>query len=166
MGTYRERLGVPASYWLLAVPLVILLGSEGYFFAGGYFPALGMGALLIIVAAFLLRWGGTTIEVADGVLRAGRDVLPLSTAAEVIALSERQAARLRGPQADPAAHLLLRPYLKRAVCVRLAAADGQAPYWLVATRHPERLATAIDHARQADGTPRTDSRRGGPQSVG
>ncbi len=50
-------------------------------------------------------------------LRAGRDTLALSDADEVIALDERQTTALRGPRADPAAHLLLRPYLKRAVYV-------------------------------------------------
>ena len=28
MGSYRERLLVPVSYWLLAVPVVVTLGAE------------------------------------------------------------------------------------------------------------------------------------------
>ena len=62
-----------------------------------------------------------------GVLRAGRDTLPLSEAGEMVPLDEKQAALLRGPRADPAAHLLLRPYVKRAVYVAVAdPADGRA----------------------------------------
>ena len=85
-------------------------------------------------------------------LRAGKDTLALSHADEVIALDERQARALSGPRADPAAHLLLRPYLKRAVYVSLADPGEGVPYWLVATRHPEELAAAIEGARR-------DSRR-------
>ena len=75
----------------------------------------------------------------------------LTAVGEVVALDEKQAALLRGPRADPAAHLMLRPYLKRAVYIRLADPGSGVPYWLVATRHPEELATAIERQRQAVG---------------
>lgn len=163
MGTYRERLLAPVSYWLIAVPVVVLLGAEAYFFVDGYIPVLTIALIYAIVAVFLLNWGSATVEVTGGVLRAGRDTLALSDASEVIALSPEQAALLRGPRADPSAHLLLRPYLKRAVCVRLteaAAAEG-VPYWLVSTRHPDKLAAAIESARQP-----TDRQPGDWESVG
>jgi hypothetical protein len=147
MGSYRERLLVPVSYWLLAVPVVATLGAEAYFFVDGIIPPLVIGVLFAIVAAFLINWSSATIEVAGAVLRAGRDTLALSDADEVIALDERQAKALGGPRADPAAHLLLRPYLKRAVYVSLADPADGVPYWLIATRHPAELAAAIDSAR-------------------
>jgi hypothetical protein len=155
MGTYRERLLVPVGYWLTAVPVVMLLGAEAYFFVDGYLPALTMVALYAIVAAFLLNWGSVTVEVTGGVLRAGRDTLALSDASEVIALNAEQAAALRGPRADPAAHLLLRPYLKRAVCVRLTEAEAESgvPYWLISTRHPDKLAAVLESARRAGDWP-------------
>ena len=147
MGSYRERLLVPVSYWLLTVPVVVTLGAEAYFFVDGIIPPLVIGALFAIVATFLVHWSTATIEVAGGVLRAGKDALALSDADEVIALDEKQATALRGPRADPAAHILLRPYLKRAVYVSLADPGEGVPYWLVATRRPEELAAAIESAR-------------------
>jgi hypothetical protein len=147
MGSYRERLLVPVSYWLLTVPVVVTLGAEAYFFVDGIIPPLVIGALFAIVATFLVHWSTATIEVAGGVLRAGKDTLALSDTDEVIALDEKQATALRGPRADPAAHILLRPYLKRAVYVSLADPGEGAPYWLVATRRPEELAAAIERAR-------------------
>jgi hypothetical protein len=166
MGSYRERLLVPVSYWLLAVPVVVTLGAEAYFFVDGFIPPLVIGVLFAIAAAFLVHWSSATIEVTGAVLRAGKDTLALGEAGEVIALDERQARALRGPQADPAAHILLRPYLSRAVCVRLAEPSEGVPYWLVATRHPEKLAAAIESARPSDG-PRHDSHQsGGWESVG
>ena len=80
-----------------------------------------------------MHWSSATIEVTGAVLRAGKDTLALSDADEVLALDERQAMALRGPQADPSAHILLRPYLKRAVYVSLADPGEGVPYWLVAT---------------------------------
>ena len=150
MGSYRERLLVPVSYWLLTVPVVVTLGAEAYFFVDGIIPPLVIVALFAIVATFLVHWSTATIEVAGGVLRAGKDALALSEADEVVALDEKQATALRGPRADPSAHILLRPYLRRAVYIGLADPAAGVPYWLVATRHPERLAAAIESARHGD----------------
>ena len=161
MGSYHERLLVPVSYWLLAVPSIAFLGAEAWFVAGGIVPPITLAVLCLIAAGFLVYWGAATIEVAGGVLRAGRDTLPLAEAGEVVALDEEQARLLRGPRADPAAHLFLRPYVKRAVYVGLAHPTGGVPYWLISTRHPDRLTAAIGRA-DADGGPGTDAR----QSVG
>jgi Protein of unknown function (DUF3093) len=152
MGSYRERLLVPVSYWLLAVPVVVTLGAEAYFFVDGWIPPLVIGLFAVIVGVFLVHWSGATIEVTGSVLRADKATLALGEADRVMALDERQAAQLRGPKADPAAHLLLRPYLKRAVYIGLADPGEGAPYWLVATRHPEQLAAAVERGmRAADG---------------
>ena len=85
---------------------------------------------------------------------------------EVVALDERQAMALRGPRADPSAHILLRPYLRRAVYVGLAEPASDVPYWLVATRHPEELAAAIESARPHDGRPHDGHQSGDWESVG
>lgn len=150
MGSYRERLFVPVSYWALAVPVVVLLGSEAYFFVDGVIPLLFMALIAVVVVAFLMNWGAATIEVTAGVLRAGRDTLALSEASQVVALDERQSKLLGGPRADPAARILLRPYLRRAVYVALAEPIEGVPYWLVATRRPDELAAAIERARRND----------------
>jgi Protein of unknown function (DUF3093) len=151
MGSYRERLLAPVSYWLLAVPVAVTLGAEAYFFVDGFIPPLIIVALYAIITVFLVNWSSATIEVTGAVLRAGRDTLALGDADEVIALDEKQAMALRGPRADPAAHILLRPYLKRAVYIALANPGDGVPYWLLATRRPEELAAAIEGAREYEG---------------
>ncbi len=108
------------------------------------YVALGGGC-----AAALLIWGGVTIEVTDGQLRAGTAVLPLRAAGEVAQLDEAQARAMRGPRADPAAFLLIRPYLRAAVYVEVSAAAPAPPSWLLATRHPAELAAAIESSRPA-----------------
>ena len=151
MRSYREHLRVPVSWWLLAIPCVAILGAEVYAGFGGFIPPLVDAVFTAVVVGFLLAWGAATIEVADGTLRAGGATLPLSRAGDVMALDEKQAALLRGPRADPAAHLMLRPYLKRAVYIALADPGSGVPYWLVATRHPAELTAAIERSRQTVG---------------
>jgi hypothetical protein len=151
MRSYREHLRVPVSWWLLAIPSIVILGAEVWAGFGGFIPPLIYAVFTAVVAGFLLSWGATSIEVANGVLRAGNASLPLGQAGDVVPLDEKQAAQLRGPRGDPAAHLMLRPYLKRAVYIALADPTDGVPYWLIATRHPAELATAIERSRQAVG---------------
>jgi len=143
MRFYREQLRVPASYWLLAMPVVAILGAELFAGFSGLVAAVVYAVFILVVGGFLLAWGATRVEVTETVLRAGGDVLPLSAIGEVQPLDEQQAALLRGPRADPAAHLLLRPYLKKAVYVGLADPSDGVPYWLIATRRPAELAAAL-----------------------
>jgi hypothetical protein len=145
---YRETLRVPASYWLLSVPVVALLGAELFAGFSSLVAIVVYAVFVIVVGGFLLAWGTARIEVADGVLRAGGETLPLSAIGEALPLDPSQAALLRGPKADPAAYLMLRPYLKKAVYIGLADPASEIPYWLIATRRPAELAAALsaDHA--------------------
>src|SRR5262249_34226341 len=151
MGSYRERLRVPVSWWLLAVPVIAILGGEVYAGFGGFIPPLIYAVFVAAVAGFLLAWGAASVEVTDGAVRAGGATPPLRQIGDVAALAGKQAAFLGAPRADPAAHLMLRRYLKRAVYIALADQGSEVPYWLVATRHPEELATAIERGRQTVG---------------
>jgi len=146
MDSYRERLSAPVLWWVLAAVCVALLGTEVWAGLGGFIPALTYIVLSLIVGAILVNWSMAVIEVSGGTLRAGGATLPLDKAGEVVALDEQQAARLRGPRADPAAHLLLRPYLKRAVYIEVTDPASDAPYWLLATRRPAELAAAIQRS--------------------
>jgi len=143
MRSYREQLRVPASYWLLAIPVVAILGAELFAGFSGLVAAVVYAVFILVVGGFLLAWGATRVEVTGTVLRVGGDVLPLSAIGEVEPLDEQQAALLRGPKADPAAHLLLRPYLKKAVYIGLADPSDGVPYWLIGTRRPAELAAAL-----------------------
>ena len=151
MHSYRERLSVPVGWWVLAVVCVVLLGTEVWAGLGGFIPVLTYAVLALIVGAVLVNWSAAVIEVTGGTLRAARATLPLDQVGKVVALDEAQAARLRGPRADPAAHLLLRPYLKRAVYIEVADPASKVPYWLLATRRPAELAAAIQRSHETVG---------------
>ncbi|HEX6523154.1 MAG TPA: DUF3093 domain-containing protein [Streptosporangiaceae bacterium] len=141
---YRERLRVPAAWWLLAVPVVVVLGAEFYEVLSSPWPPVIIVCFAAACAVLLILLGRAEIEVdaGDGTLKAGGQTLRLAAVHKVAALDERQTARLRGPSADPAAYLYSRPYLKRSVYLGLD--DGGVPYWLIGTRHPAELAAVVE----------------------
>ena len=146
MSDYRERLRVPLAWWLLTLPTALIIGATIYAGLAEPWPVIIVIGLIAGCAAFLIAMGLATIEVRDGTLRAGKAALPLTTVSEVVVLDENQTMRLRGPRADPAAHLYSRPYLKESVYLAVAP-SGAAPYWLVGTRHPAELAAVIERCR-------------------
>jgi hypothetical protein len=152
MRGYRERLWVPLSWWLAITGCVLLFGSM-------LWAGLSLATAVIIYAGLeaacalaLLGWGAAVIEVTQSDLRAGRLRLPLASIGDVSPLDAGQARALRGPRADPAAYMLLRPYLRAAVYVEVAGRPSDRPYWLIATRHPAELAAAL---KGAGGSPVT-----------
>ena len=151
MRDYRERLYVPLAWWLLAVPTVLILGGTLYAGLPWPWPVVIVGGLAAGCAVLLIALGRGSVEVGGGALRAGGAALPLTAVSEVVALDERQSTRLRGPRADPAAHLYLRPYLKESVYVAVDPAATACPYWLIGTRHPGELASAIERCRVRGG---------------
>lgn len=149
MCIYRERMRVPLSWWLLGLTAIIILGAElsagfGWLTALVVYGALGGGYV-----AMLLSWGRARVEVWPSELRAGAARLPLGSVGEVTELTEAQTRAIRGPRADPAALLLVRPYLRRAVYIEVTGTERETPYWLVGSRHPAELAAAIAATRPA-----------------
>ena len=151
MRSYRERLRVPASYWVLGF---ITMATFASFAWAGFSYLVAVATYLVLVVApgvALWIWGNATIMVTDGELRAGRATLPLAQSGHVQVLDTAQTGKLRGPLADPASLMLIRPYLSRAVYIEVAGpAAGESPahpYWLVGSRDPEALAAAIVTAR-------------------
>ncbi len=149
MRVYHERLRVPLAWWILGLAVIGLLGAEpaagfGWPVAAGIYAVFGGGYV-----AMLLSWGRARIEVADGELRAGGERLPLAAIGEVRTLDRAQTRALRGPRADPASFLLIRPYLPQAVYVEVTDPAVQSAFWLVGTRDPDVLAAAISGSRPA-----------------
>jgi hypothetical protein len=147
MRNYREHLRVPASWWVLGFVTMVTFAT---FVWAGFNPIVGVVSYVVLLgvpAAALLVWGNSTIVVSDGELKAGQATMPLAQAGQVQALDEAQTRQMRGPMADPAAYMLMRPYLRYSVYVAVTGDNAARPYWLIGTRNPETLASAIDRSR-------------------
>jgi hypothetical protein len=146
--SYQERLSVPGAWW----PAVLLITGFGIFEVGSGFTYVVMVPVAVFFVGFfivpLLVSGSTRIAVRDGVLHAGGKDLPVTSVTSIQPL-DRAATRLRlGPQADPAAHSVVRGWIGPSVMLRLANPQP-VPYWIVSTRRPEELAAAIKNERAA-----------------
>jgi Protein of unknown function (DUF3093) len=147
MHSYRERLFAPPLWWVTGILMMLTFGAIVWTgFDLGITLAV-FGGVIAIAAAFLFNWGRATIQVTGGELLAGGARLSLADVGEVRPLDEAQARALRGPRADPRAHILIRPYLRTAVYIEVAEPGAASPYWLLATRRPAELAAAIESAR-------------------
>jgi hypothetical protein len=147
MHFYRERLFAPPLWWVVGMITMLMFGAIVWTGFDLAITAAVFGTLIVITAAFLLNWGRAVIEVTPGELRAGGATLPLAMAGEVRALDEAQTRALLGPRADPRAYTLIRPYLRYAVFIEVSEPQPTSPYWLVQTRHPAELASAIERSR-------------------
>lgn len=141
--SYDETLWVPLRWWalatmlhasvlvafLVALPLSAALSSVGVF-------ALG-------TAAFFLTYGGVSLRVEEGSFSAGRARIPVAYLAEPEALDETATRLAAGVEADARAYLVLRPYARGSVRVRVLDPDDPVPYWLISTRRPRALSDAL-----------------------
>ena len=144
---YRERLWPGPVVWIVAfgsiAALAIAYGSS-LGAVSGWLVALGGGA----VAAVLIARSAALVTVSDQRLRAGRARIEWEFTGRVLPLDADQARSARGPEGDPTAFMLLRPGVGPGALV-VEVTDPEDPHrtWLVASRHPQRLASAIETAR-------------------
>jgi hypothetical protein len=141
--SYRESLRVPVSWWIIAAAAVVTLfvivavpvGTPAGLVVGG------LAAVLLL--ALFLRYGGARVEVDDARLHAGRAEIDRTYLGTVEALTGDDARHAFGRDCDPKAFLVLRSYITGAVRVQITDPADPAPYWVIATRHPDRLAAAL-----------------------
>ena len=149
---YDERLRVPLRWWALATMFVASV-LVAFLVATPVWVALAAtGVLVVALATLFVGYGSARVTVADGTLRAGRARIPVSALGDVQTLDAESARLLAGRHADARAYLLIRPYVRRAVRVDVTDPSDPAPYWLVATRRPDRLAAALVAARSQERT--------------
>jgi hypothetical protein len=144
--TYRERLGAPWTVWLVVLGLCgVLAGAYGY--ALGTTWGLAVLATTGVASTVVLVATTPQVHVDERVLRAGRARLPLTCVGRIIPLDRDRTREVRGPKADPAAHLCTRGWISTSVLVEVDDESDPHPYWLVSTRHGHDLARALADAR-------------------
>jgi hypothetical protein len=143
VGTYREVLRVPVSWWIVAAAAVITLFGIVAVPVGTLAGAVVGGLAAVLLLALFLRYGGARVEVDDQRLHAGRAEIDRTYLGTVEPLTGDDARNAFGRDCDPKAFLVLRSYISGAVRVQITDPADPAPYWVIATRHPDRLAAAL-----------------------
>ena len=139
--SYRERL-IPGPWLFIACALLIPAGLLVMLPIDTTVGIVGAIVLYAAAVAFLL---GTTplVEVTPEHFRAGRATLPLEFVGAAVALRGHDAFIARGQELDARAYILLRGFVKDVVRVQNTDPEDPAPYWVVSTRHPDKLAAAL-----------------------
>ncbi|MEP7091122.1 MAG: DUF3093 domain-containing protein [Nocardioidaceae bacterium] len=145
---YDERLGVPLRWWALATMFLASLLIAFLVATPAWVAFTGTGLIVALVLSVFVGYGSARLTVHDGVLTAGRARIPVTDLGEAQALDAQATRALAGRDADARAYLLLRPYLTRGVRIEVTDPGDPAPYWLVSTRHPDRLVTSLSDARE------------------
>lgn len=143
--SYREWLYPPVAVVVLVIGLSSLIGVA---YGAAYGSSLGWAAGVVLVGLGLvgLVAGSTPVRVDDRVVRAGRARLPLASISQAQPL-DAQTLRQERRFGDPRNYVVLRAWSsRRGVSIDLNDPRDPHPRWLITSRHPDRLARAINEA--------------------
>jgi hypothetical protein len=145
---YAERLTVPWWAWPPALAGGGLLAAEIWLGAGGPRAWVPFAVVLPLTVAALLWLGRIRVAVTADEFRVDEARLPLSVISQVVALDADGKREVLGVGAHPLAFVIQRPWLRGAVQVVLDDPADPTPFWVVSTRNPVELASALLNARR------------------
>lgn len=141
--TYRERLRVPWWAWPAALLVAAIIATEltlGLPEAPLWLP---YAVLLPLSLLLLAPAGRLLITVTEREFRVDDARLPVSVISDVVALDPAGKREALGVGAHPYAFVIQRPWIGPAVQVLLDDPDDPTPFWVISTRRPVELATAL-----------------------
>lgn len=153
---YSERLLPGWWVWLVGLGLVIMV-------AVAYGAALGatvgwLTAMAGVLIAAVLIWSSAPVVAvtAEGVHAAGA-LLPLAAVGDLRVIGPDDIAALRGPGGDARIYAVLRrSSAPGGLLIDVDDDDDPHPAWLVTSRHPERMASAITATMEHPDRPRLE----------
>lgn len=141
---YSERL-LPA-FWIW----LVVAGIAGTFVLAFIPISLLTGIIVAVVAAValtvLLLMSTPVIRVTPESLQVGRAQIERKWVGEVQAFRGEDATQQRGPALNATAYLCIRGWISPVVKIEITDPADRTPYWLTSTRHPEKLAAALQAA--------------------
>ncbi|MCC4907300.1 DUF3093 domain-containing protein [Microbacterium sp. cx-59] len=142
---YREKLS-PSLWTLVAAALgapMIALALSPVDLTLALIGGVAVSAVIIA----LLIWLSPSVSVADGELRAGRAHIDVALLGDAEALAGEEARTARGREFDPRSWTLVRGGIDGAVRIAVLDANDPAPFWIISSRTPDRLAAALRRAQ-------------------
>ncbi len=104
---------------------------------------------ILLPLSVVIVWslGRGALEISDGELRIRGAHLPLADVSGAVALDARRCAASSGREGDPAAFVSIRPWIGPGVQLWLDDPDDPTPYWVILSRHPQRVVELVRAAR-------------------
>jgi hypothetical protein len=144
---FSERLYLTWWHWPLPLLAAGLLAAEvnmGYPGIRLWLPYLITFGLCLLL---LWRFSAAKVVVREGELWVGEAHLPLKYVGEVQIVPPAAKRKVLGPGFDPAAFALTRSWIGPMVWLEVTDSDDPTPYWLLSSRRPEKLVTALTEGR-------------------
>lgn len=146
MPEYREKLW--PTPWVFLVTALVVPASILVFAPISLPVGIVTGIVLYAGCVLLLTIASPVVRVADGVFTAGPAQIPTDLLGDAEAYEGAEATRQRGTSLDARAWLLIRGWVQPVVRIPVIDPNDRAPYWLVSSRHPQKLAAAINRSRR------------------
>jgi hypothetical protein len=134
---------VPWWSWPPALLIGVVLAAEIWMGASGLRAWVPFVVVLPLTVALMLYLSRIRVAVTGTELQVDDARLPLAVIANVVALDADGKREVLGVGAHPLAFVVQRPWIGGAVQVLLDDPADPTPYWVVSTRHPVKLATAL-----------------------
>ena len=146
---YRERLWVPWWWWLPGLAVGGLIAFEVHMGVRTLPNWLPFAVLLPVAAGVLLWLSKIEVQVTSAApggeteLWVGAAHLPVSVISRSAEVPRSAKSAALGRQLDPAAYVVHRAWVGPMVLLVLDDPDDPTPYWLVSSRHPDRVLSAL-----------------------
>ncbi len=144
---YSERIWIPVWWWLIGAGIAALVGYElhlAFRSVPSWVFIVALQPVSIALGLWLSR-SRLTVTAGDGgeLHIHGRAHLPRQVVSRTMAVPATARRAAMGRQLDPAAFVFQRPWVGPLALIVLDDPDDPTPYWLVSTRHPQRLLDAL-----------------------
>lgn len=138
---YREKLWPNAWIWIIAAGIsgAGILVFAPISAAAGYTAAV----VLFTIIAILLILSTPTILVTENTLTVGRATIERRFVGAAQPFRGEEATAERGTRLNGLAYLCIRGWIDPVVKIGITDPADPTPYWLASTRHPDKLAAAL-----------------------
>jgi hypothetical protein len=141
--TYREALRPPLWWYPVALFIAGLLAAEFHISSIDLTDWLSFGILLPLSLVIVWSLGRARLEIAGDEVRVRGAHIPISDVSGAVALDAATLRRVVGREGDPAAFVSIRPWIGPGVQLWLDDPEDPTPYWVVSTRHPQRVVELV-----------------------
>ena len=139
---YQERVRPNFGTFLATAALIpaITLVSEPFDFRIG----LIIGSVLVVAIWWAMFFLSPVIRVREKSLSVGVVSIPRSLLGRIEVIAKDQIFQERGPKLEPAAFKVFQGTVKTAVKIEISDPSDPTPYWIISTRKPIQLASALE----------------------